>query len=108
MNGQPRLAGLIVLELLAKSGIHVYYSGDLDPEGILIAQKLSMFYKGDFTYWHMTINDYEECMSDEVVSDKRCKMLDNITDEDLMPVSYAIMRNKRAGYQENILYSKWA
>lgn len=42
-------------------------------------------------------------MSDEVVSDKRCKMLDNITDEALMPVSYAIMRNKRAGYQENIL-----
>lgn len=45
-------------------------------------------------------------MSDEVVSDKRCKMLDNITDEALMPVSYAIMRNKRAGYQKNILYRK--
>lgn len=42
-------------------------------------------------------------MSDEAVSDKRCKMLDNITDEALMPVSYTIMRNKRAGYQENIL-----
>ena len=106
MNGQPRLAGLIVLELLVKSGIHVYYSGDLDPEGILIAQKLSMFYKGDFTYWHMTVNDYKECMSDEVISDKRCKMLNNITDEALIPVSYAIKRNKRAGYQENIPYKK--
>lgn len=42
-------------------------------------------------------------MSDEAVSDKSCKMLDNITDEALMPVSYAIMRNKRAGYKENIL-----
>ena len=40
MNGQPRLAGLMVLELLAKSGTRVYYAGDLDPEGILIAQKL--------------------------------------------------------------------
>ena len=47
-------------------------------------------------------------MFDEVVSDKRCKMLDNITDKALMLVSYAIMRNKRAGYQGNILYSKWA
>lgn len=106
MNGQPRLAGLIVLELLAKSGIHVYYSGDLDPEGILIAQKLSMFYKGDFTYWHMTVNDYEECMSDEDISEKRCKMLDNITDEALMPASCAIIRNKKAGYQENISYKE--
>ena len=39
MNGQPRLAGLLVLELLAKSGTKVSYSGDRDPEGILIAQK---------------------------------------------------------------------
>lgn len=106
MNGQPRLAGLIVLDLLAESGIHVYYSGDFDPEGILIAQKLSMFYKGDFTYWHMTVNGYKECMSDEVISDKRCKMLNNIKDEALIPVSYAIKRNKRAGYQENIPYKK--
>ncbi len=39
MNGQPRLAGLMVLDLFEKSGIRVYYAGDLDPEGILIAQK---------------------------------------------------------------------
>ena len=50
MNGQPRLAGLMVLELLAKSGTKVYYAGDLDPEGILIAQKLSRYYKGEFHY----------------------------------------------------------
>lgn len=56
----------------------------------------------------ISFGDYEECMFDEVVSDKRCKMLDNITDKALMLVSYAIMRNKRAGYQGNILYSKWA
>ena len=43
----------IVLDLFAKSGIRVYYAGDLDPEGILIAQKLSQYYKGEFHYWHM-------------------------------------------------------
>lgn len=48
MNGQPRLAGLMVLDLFEKSGIRVYYAGDLDPEGILIAQKLSQYYKGNF------------------------------------------------------------
>ena len=60
MNGQPRLAGLMVLELLAKSGTKVYYAGDLDPEGILIAQKLSRYYKGEFHYWHMETEDYEK------------------------------------------------
>ena len=32
MNGQPRLAGLVTLDLLAASGTAVYYAGDLDPE----------------------------------------------------------------------------
>lgn len=36
MNGQPRLAGLMLLDLLEKSGTTIYYSGDLDPEGILL------------------------------------------------------------------------
>ena len=70
MNGQPRLAGLLVLELLAKSGTKVYYSGDLDPEGILIAQKLSQYYRGTFCYWHMTPFDYEQCRSKEILSEK--------------------------------------
>ena len=41
MNGHPRLAGLMALDLLAKSDTRVYYAGDLDPEGVVIAQKLS-------------------------------------------------------------------
>lgn len=102
MNGQPRLAGLMVLELLAKSGTKVYYSGDLDPEGLLIAQKLCQFYDGEFTYWHMTVEDYNVCMSRETLSERRMKMLENITDEELAPVVQAIESSKMAGYQENM------
>lgn len=104
MNGQPRLAGLIVLELLAKTGTCIYYSGDLDPEGMLIAQKLSQFYGGKFIYWHMTEDDYEECKSNEVLSERRRKMLEKITDPELVPVAHAIEKCKMAGYQENISY----
>ena len=60
MNGQPRLAGLVTLDLLAASGTVVYYAGDLDPEGLLIAQKISEYYAGEFHYWHMTVEDYEK------------------------------------------------
>lgn len=103
MNGQPRLAGLIVLDLFAKSGIRVYYAGDLDPEGILIAQKLSQYYKGEFHYWHMETADYEKCRSEEVISPKRMKILERITDGRLKPVVDRIEEYGTAGYQEMLV-----
>ena len=103
MNGQPRLAGLMVLDLLAKSGIKVYYAGDLDPEGMLIAQKLSQYYKGEFYYWHMEASDYEKCRSEEAISLKRMKILERITDERLRPVVEMIRKYRTAGYQEMLV-----
>ena len=103
MNGQPRLAGLMVLELLAKSGTKVYYAGDLDPEGILIAQKLSRYYKGEFHYWHMETEDYEKFKSEEVISPKRMKILERITDDRLKPVVERIKAYGTAGYQEMLM-----
>lgn len=103
MNGQPRLAGLMVLELLAKSGTKVYYAGDLDPEGILIAQKLSRYYKGEFHYWHMETADYEKCRSEEVISPKRMKILERITDGRLKPVVDRIEEYGTVGYQEMLV-----
>ena len=106
MNGQPRLAGLMVLELLAKSGTKVYYAGDLDPEGILIAQKLSRYYKGEFHYWPMETEDYETCKPEEVISPKRMKILERITDDRLKPVVERIKAYGTAGYQEMLMEEK--
>ena len=103
MNGQPRLAGLMVLDLFEKSRIRVYYAGDLDPEGILIAQKLSQYYKGEFHYWHMEMADYEKCRSEKVISPKRMKILERITDERLKPMVEKIEESGTAGYQEMLV-----
>ena len=54
MNGQPRLSSLLLLDLFAKAKMEVWYAGDFDPEGLLIAQKLKQYYQGEFHYWHMT------------------------------------------------------
>ena len=105
MNGQPRLASLMLLDLLAESGTTVYYSGDLDPEGLLIAQKLADYYKGTFYFWHMESEDYEQCRSSEVISDRRMKSLDKITDARLIPVVDQIKKYKTAGYQERLFIS---
>lgn len=103
MNGQPRLAGLMVLDLLTKSGTKVYYAGDFDPEGILIAQKLSQYYKGEFYYWHMEAADYEKCRSEEVISPKRMKILARITDERLKLTVEMMEKCGTAGYQERLM-----
>ena len=103
MNGQPRLAGLMVLDLLAKADTRIYYAGDLDPEGLLIAQKLSHYYRGEFHYWHMEVSDYEKCRSGEEISPKRMKILERISDERLKPVAKEIEKYGTAGYQEMII-----
>ena len=76
----------------------------MDPEGLLIAQKLGKYYKGELNYWHMEVSDYEKCMSHEKISPKRMKILENITDERLRPAARAIGECKMAGYQEMIDY----
>lgn len=102
MNGQPRLSSLIVLDLLSKSDTRIYYAGDFDPEGLLIAQKLKNYYPGDFEYWHMSEEMYLKSRSQETIGEKRMKILDRITDKNLIKTAEAILRFKMAGYQENI------
>lgn len=94
---------MIQMDLFAKSGIRVYYAGDLDPEGILIAQKLSQYYKGEFHYRHMETADYEKCRSEEVISPKPMKILERITDGRLKPVVDRIEEYGTAGYQEMLV-----
>lgn len=102
MNGQPRLSAVLFLDLLWESGVKVYYAGDFDPEGLLIAQKVKQYYKGEFFYWHMSPRDYQDARSGEEISAKRLKMLERIQDEELLETAGEIQKSRKAGYQENI------
>lgn len=103
MNGQPRLSSLLLLDLLAGSGVRIYYAGDFDPEGLLIAQKLKRYYQGEFYFWHMASQDYDKAMSEKPISERRMKMLERITDSGLLPVVERMREEKRAGYQEKLI-----
>ena len=103
MNGQPRLSSLLLLDLLARSSVRIYYAGDFDPEGLLIAQKLKQYYQGEMIFWHMTSQDYDQAMSKETISDRRLKMLERITDPGLLPAVERMKEEKRAGYQEKLI-----
>lgn len=103
MNGQPRFSSLLLLDLLAQSGTEVWYAGDIDPEGLLIAQRLKRYYQGEFHYWHMSADDYEMCISAEEISQKRQKMLEKVEDPELKETAEALQKSGKAGYQENML-----
>ena len=101
MNGQPRLSSLLLLDLLAGSGVRIYYAGDFDPEGVLIAQKLKQYYRGDFILWHMTRQDYEQAMSKETISERRMKMLEKITEPRLLPAVERMREEKKQDIRKN-------
>ena len=90
------------MDLLAKAGIKVYYAGDFDPEGLLIAQKVRYYYQGEAVYWKMSVQEYEKSKSAEIISAKRMKMLERIEDEELLDTVAAMRASTLAGYQENI------
>lgn len=123
MNGQPHLSAILILDLLAKADANVYYAGDFDPEGLLIAQKVKQYYleclsknisghtlpgtlvspeKHKFQFWHMCGEDCLASLSEESLSEKRMKMLERITEPELQAAVKVLREHGVAGYQENI------
>jgi uncharacterized protein (TIGR02679 family) len=101
-HGQFRVASWILLDLLVESGCHLAYSGDLDPEGIMIAQRLKDRYKHQVTFWRMDLVSYETIISEEDITSRLSKM-DSITSLELDELVNALKNRKRAGYQEGLI-----
>jgi len=101
--GHIKLAGLLVLDKLAKEGTEIYYSGDFDPEGLLIADKLTKRYNGRLNLWHYGIKDYTKTLSEHTLSSKRLSMLGSIKTPALQDVAKEMLVLKRSGYQELLL-----
>ncbi|KGG80587.1 hypothetical protein Y919_05310 [Caloranaerobacter azorensis H53214] len=101
--GQVKLASLVLLDMLVKEGVKIYYSGDFDPEGIMIADKLKKRYGDNLIFWRYGIEDYFKSMSREIIDDTRLKKLDNIKNKDLIELIEIIKENRYAGYQELIV-----
>ena len=102
-NGQPRFSTLLLMDLLSKNSIF-YYSGDFDPEGLFIAQKLKQRYKERLVLWNYDREHYEQMKSDVILTGKRLALLDNIICEELIPMKRWIQAEKKAGYQENVMW----
>lgn len=102
-NGQLNYSAYLLLDILVNSNIEIYYSGDMDPEGLLIADKIKQRYPS-IKLWCYDVSQYEISKSKEQATDQRMHMLDALKDETLIRIGKCISENKnRVGYQENMI-----
>lgn len=102
-NGQLNYSAYLLLDILVNSNINIYYSGDMDPEGLLIADKIKQRYPS-IKLWCYDVRHYEISKSKEQATDQRMHMLDALKDGALIQIEKCICENKnRVGYQENMI-----
>lgn len=102
-SGQLRAAALQLLDYLVKDGAAVCYSGDLDPAGMDIADRLWQRFGGAVRLWRMDAADYKRSISAEALSDRQMVRLERLKNKTLCRTAELVRKEKRAGYQENIL-----
>ena len=101
-GGQIRLAVMMLMDALRDTSVF-YYSGDYDPEGLQIAQRLKQRYGDGLRLWNYSEKLYEKYLSPVVLTDARLKKLENIYLKELESVKDAMLRRKRAAYQEAMI-----
>ena len=102
-SGQLRSAAVKLLDFLVKSGASVSYSGDTDPDGLGIADKLWQKFQASVHIWRMGPEDYEKSLSGEAVGRFGLAKLEQLKHPVLRETAEYIRREKKAGYQENLL-----
>ncbi|MDQ0219232.1 TIGR02679 family protein [Peribacillus cavernae] len=101
-HGQFKAASWIFLDRLVESGCIIYYAGDMDPEGLLMAQKLKNRYPENTRLWRMDPESYYLTMSEEKIED-RVNQLRNIDDPELKKTADVMMEYGFAAYQEGLV-----
>lgn len=102
-SGQPRSVVQVLIPYILAGGTEVYYSGDADPDGIRIADRLWKKFGDHFHIWRMSPDDYEKSLSKEKIGDTGKTKLENMKHPVLKKTAECMREKLLAGYQENIL-----
>lgn len=102
-NGQFKIATLKLMDVFISGGGIIYYSGDYDPEGILMAYKLKQRYGDQLIYWGFETELYHQSNPSKHISDRRLSQLKKIEDDNLRPLIESLSDNKKIGYQEEVM-----
>ena len=97
--GNPNYIFYKVVQKLINSDNEIYYNGDFDPEGLVIASNILNRFPNTKMFCYSK-EDYEQAKSMNVINKERLKKLDNITNTKFKEIVNLLRKNKVAGYQE--------
>lgn len=101
-SGQLNLSSYIVINKI-RNLKNIYYAGDFDPEGLMIAYKLKKKYKDKVKFLNYTKESYINTMSNNIIEEKSMSQLNKINCIELDEVINELRINKRAAYQELLI-----
>ena len=101
-SGQLNLSSYIVLNKI-RNLKNIYYAGDFDPEGLMIAYKIKKRYKDKVKFLNYTRESYINTMSNNIIEEKSMSQLNKINCSELDEVINELRINKRAAYQELLI-----
>ena len=102
-SGQPRAVAQVLITYILDAKVKIFYNGDIDPDGIRIADRLWKKFGDNIHIWRMTPKDYERSISKEKIGELGRAKLENITHPVLKKTAECIKERRLAGYQENML-----
>lgn len=98
-SGMPNLSLYKLLEKLEETGNKLYYNGDFDPEGLLIADKLKERFPNLKLFCYQE-EDYNRLKSNKKISESRLKKLNLIFSQELEIMKKLLLKHKCSAYQE--------
>lgn len=102
-SGQFTFAVWQLLRKLALTGTTIYYSGDLDPEGLGMAQKLKNAFGSQLQFLGMEQQYFQIAKTEIPLSASRLKKLKSLKEDQLMELGALIHEEKQVAYQEGFL-----
>lgn len=102
-SGQLRAVALDLIPLILDSGAEIWYSGDMDPDGLGIADRLWQKFGDRIRIWRMSSADYVNSLSAEGIGETGMARLESIRNPLLQETAACIQEKQVAAYQENLL-----
>lgn len=98
-SGIPNLSLYKIIEKLLESNNQLYYNGDFDPEGLLIAEKLKKKYPTIELFCYQK-EDYLTSKSNDKITLSRIKKMESIKSIELQEIKEILKQTQEPSYQE--------
>lgn len=99
-NGQFRYAVWTILRKLVNSGVTLYYSGDMDPEGLVMADTVAAAFPGNVHFAAMNLKGLQKAKNKGALSETRLKKISTLRNNELQQLANVITRDRVVAYQE--------